>query len=468
MKDFLLEILKKAWLKPKSIAPSFLLLLALYVSMMTTLEALDGIVLDATSHWIVAAIFVVIWFIYIIFCIRNYLLPRAPKGYISVLFCIDAENEKLFDCARYKLVNNFTDSLAQNSRIPFKAFYIAKDRVAKFDLKQNEDCHRLLQITHCNMLVLVRYSADYIDAPEQFELKIKYGVRHPKFDNTGEEILAHDMDQVAALLVERRFEKAETFDVFACSTQTLVFACQYIIGLVLLLEDKCVDALELLQQARSTAECNSDKKFDTKKFVDMVDNRRFVAYQRSAQQCIAKFQNTHNMDFLIDAERLLEQSNKICSGSYSYYLVKAYILVMLHKDRIEARKCIDRCKQINLREDWMYSDAFLCAYASNTAGHIIAKYNKAFKVETENIVQLADYIEVIRYREPEKISLSLALGILYSKMGNNKLARKNLSVYLEQADITNSKDRSKIEKILCTISCDDTCTSSCSCCPSVK
>lgn len=98
------------------------------------------------------------------------------------------------------------------------------------------------------------------------------------------------------------------------------------------------------------------------------------------------------MDFLIDAEHLLEQSNIICMGTYSYYLLKAYILVMLHKDRTEARKCIDRCKELNPRKDWMYSDAFLCAYASNTAGHIISKYNKAFKAETTNLVQLADYI----------------------------------------------------------------------------
>lgn len=314
----------------------------------------------------------------------------------------------------------------------------------------------------------VQYRTDDVDDPERFVLKIQYGVQLPKFNETAEKALAYDMNQLTSPLKDRRFEKREAVDVFEFSTQALVFACQYIIGFVLLLTGDGQNASELLKQARHTAVCNSGKGFDTKRLTQVVDDRLFAAYMRIAQTYILKFQKSGDMDCLREADKSIELANSIHPDTYDYNLLKAYILVMVHQDGISARKCIVKCRQSNLHQDWTYSDAFLCAYAGNTPGYVISKYNKAFRAMDLNLLELAEYIEIVCAKEPEKITLHLALGILYCRIGNNKLARWHLTLYLDRAKIVNAKDREKVNYLIQSAECDDKCDHNCISCSNLE
>lgn len=468
MREFFLNLVEKTWLKPKSIPVAFLLLSVTYVALITAVSEWDGVTLTATMYHIVAIAFALAWLAYSTACIFFHRLKRAPKDCLAVLFCIEAESPKLFAAAESKLVSNFTASLGRNSSIKFKALCVSKDRISRYDLKRDEDCLRLLEKTRAVILVDVQYRTDDVDNPEYFVLKINYGVRHPEFNETAEKALVHDIGQLGSPLRDRRFEKRETIDVFEFSTQALVFACQYIIGFVLLLTGDGQHSSELLKQARRTAENNSGKGFDTERLTCVVDDRLFAAYIRMAQMCVEKFQKYSLLECLSDAEGALELANDIHPETYSYNLLKAYILVMLHQDGIAAKKCVEKCKQSNLHQDWTYSDAFLCAYAGNTPGHVISKYNKAFKALDMNLVELADYIEIVCAREPDRLTLHLALGILYCRMGNNKLARCHLILYLDRVKIANAKDREKVNALIQSAECDDSCDHNCISCSSLE
>ena len=313
-------------------------------------------------------------------------------------------------------------------------------------------------------MVDVQYRTDDVDNPECFVLKINYGVRHPAFNETAEKALAYDMSQLGSPLRDRRFEKREAVDVFEFSTQALVFACQYIIGFVLLLTGDGHNASELLKQARHTAVNNSGKGFDTKRLTKVVDDRLFAAYIRMAQNCVMNFQKSSVVDCLREAENAIEVANNIHHDTYSYNLLKAYILVMVYQDGAAAKKCVEKCRQSNLHQDWTYSDAFLCAYAGNAPGYVISKYNKAFKAMNINLVELAEYIEIVFAKEPDKLTLHLALGILYCRIGNNKLARWHLTLYLDRVKITNAKDKEKISCLIQTAECNASCDRNCSSC----
>lgn len=468
MKELFLNLWEKTWLKPKSIPISFFTLSAIYVTLISAIGEWNGVALNATVYHIVAMAFLLIWLAYSIACIFSYRLKRAPKDCLAVLFCIDAESPKLFAAAENKLVSNFSASVSHNSDIKFKALCVSKSRVSRYDLKQDADCLSLLQKTRAVILVDVQYRTDDVDNPEHFILKIHYGVRHPKFNETAEKALVYDMGQLTSPLKDRRFEKREAVDVFEFSTQALVFACQYIIGFVLLLTGDGQNASELLRQARHTAVSNSGKGFDTERLTQVVDDRLFAAYFRIAQTCVLKFQKSSVMDCLCEADKAIELANNIHPDTYSYNLLKAYILVMVHQDGIAARKCVDKCRQSNLHQDWTYSDAFLCAYAGNAPGYVISKYNKAFKAMDLNLVELAEYIEIICAKEPDKLTLHLALGILYCRMGNNKLARWHLTFYSEQAKIIGTKDRDKISRLIQSAECDDSCDHNCSSCSNLE
>ena len=337
MKEFLLNLLEKTWLKPKSIFIAFFLLSATYVVLISAVSEWDGVTLTTTVYYILAIVLVLIWLVYSTACLYSYRLKRAPKGYLAVLFCIDAESPKLFAAAKNKLVSNFTASLGHNSNIKFKALCESKDRLSRYDLNQDADCLRLLEKTHALILVDVQYRTDDVDNPEHFILKINYGVGHPKFAQTATQALTHDIEQLGAPLRDRRFDKREAVDVFEFSAQALVFVCQYIIGFVLLLAGDGQNASELLKQARHTAVNNNGKGFDTERLTQAVDDRLFSAYFRIAQACIGKFQENHSMDRLREAEDALELANNIHSDTYSYNLLKAYILVMVYQDVVTAR-----------------------------------------------------------------------------------------------------------------------------------
>lgn len=468
MKEHSLNLWEKTWLQPKSIPISFFALSVIYVALISAVGAWDGVVLTATVYHVMAAVFVIFWLVYSIVCILTYRLKRAPKGYWAVLFCIDAESKKLFASAESKLVSNFTTFLGSNSEIKFKALCVPKNRISRYNLRRDSDCLCLLQKTRAVILVDVQYKTDDVDNPENFILKIHYGVRHPEFDKTAEKVLAYDMGQLGSPLRDRRFEKRETIDVFEFSTQALVFACQYIIGFVLLLTGDSLNAVDLLEQARHTAEKNAGKGFDTEQLVRVVNDRLFAAYSQKAKKYVEEFENQNTLDSLRGADEALELANDIRPDTYAYNLLKAYILVMLYQDATEARKCVEKCRQSNVYQDWTYSDAFLCAYAGKAAGCVIAKYNKAFKVASENLVALASYIEIVRDREPDKITLHLALGILYSRMENNKLARWNLMTYLERVKTISAKDREKINHLIQSAECNELCEQHCSSCPKLE
>lgn len=464
MKEFLLDYLKKAWLKPKSILPSFALLSIIYVALVSAVGAWDGITFNTRAYYAIAIPFGLAWLAYSVACLYAYRLPSAPDGYLAVLFCIDAESDKLYAAAKNKLVSNFTASLSHNSSIRFRALCVPKERIAKYDITQDADALSLLQKTRGVILVDVRYTADDVDASENFSLKINYGVRHPNFDETAEKALAYDMSQLGAPLRNRRFQKKETIDVFDFSTQALVFVCQYIIGFVLLLAGDGNNAIVLLKQARQTVARNDGAGFDVKNLTQLVDDRLFSAYRRVAAEYLRLFQDDHSLGHLRDADAMLELANQIRPDTYSYNLLKAYVLVMLYQDSKAARKCIEKCKQSNQNQDWTYSEAFLSAYAGHTPGRVISKYNRAFNVSDENLVELADYIEVVHEREPEKITLHLALGLIYHRMGNHKQANFHLSKYMVLSKDMERRAKEKIERLIQPTKCDAECARNCSSC----
>lgn len=460
MRDFFTDLLKKTWLKRKSIPVALFLLAMSFITFLVNKSE----TLSTAIFWCVTGFFILAFIGYPAVCLFCDRLPKAKRDCLAVLFCIDAENDTLFSAAESKLVNNFSASLPFNSSIRFQALCVSKKCVAKYDLNQKDDCLRLLQKTSCVILVNVRYTTDSVDNSENFSLKIDYGVRHPEIHETGERALAYDMGQLGAPLRNRYFEKKQTIDVFDFSTNALVFVCQYIIGFVLLLAGNGSNALDLLKQARKTVVQNDGACFDVETLTQLVDDRLFSAHIQLAAGYLKSFQQDHSMEHLHKVDFHLEQANRIRLDTYPYNLLKAYVLVMLYGDGASAKKCIEKCKLSSQNLDWMYSDAFLCAYSGSTPGRVISKYNKAFSAFTENVVELADYIEIVYEREPEKHALRLALGILYNHMGNHKLANYHLTTYLELTPNIDRRSKEKIEYLLHPAECNTSCDFNCSRC----
>jgi hypothetical protein len=110
----------------------------------------------------------------------------------------------------------------------------------------------------------------------------------------------------------------------------------------------------------------------------------------------------------------------------------------------------------------------LCAYAGRNAGFVISKYNKAFKTPYDNWLELADYIEFVLDREPNKKSLHLAAGLIYTKIEDCKLARQHLAIYLSLVSRIDCRDREKVERLMESQKCDHLCNNNCATCANTE
>lgn len=457
--DKLIEIVTANWLKVKSIPFSLMLAVVIFFSVLFSLYGVDNISVDNRLILLLGIGVFTCEAIYIAICCWNYRLRRAPDGTFAVLFCIDAETEELYENAKFKLVDNFNVSLDSSTNM--KAICVPKARIKKCDLQDKEDALALLRRTNCVFIVNVRYTADSVNSAENFELRINYGIRHPRFNEAGTQILSHDLTELGKTMGNQRFDKANTINVFNFTTQTLVFACQYILGVVYLLSGNGERALELLLRAKKATSSSFSHLPGMQGFETVIEDRIFSTLCLMGTQKLTIFQNTKSEDALREMCKLLNMANVIRPDTYHYNLNMAYAHIILNHDAAAARECINKCKLAPSEMSWLYSDAFLSAYTERSAGSINSKYTKAFKTPYKSLSEIVEYIELVLEREPHKASLHLAAGLVYEEMGDYMLMKQHFAHYLSEAKKLDSKTlghlRGKMQAVSCGKECDSDC-----------
>lgn len=460
----LCDVIEKYWLRPVSTIFVAIVLGAVCAWTVSTLKSWE--IVDLDGKWLlwIAVVYFAVWCVYTIACFVKHQLPKAQKGTIAVLFCIDAESEKLYETARSKLVNNFNSSVGNAGDLQFKALCVSRTRLAKYDLQQKDDALAVLQRLNCVLLVRVRYTADDVDNAENFELKIDYGVRHPAFNEAATRMLSHDMSALNAPVGKLKFVKAETIDVFNFTTQTLICAFEYILGVVSLLAEDSHTALLLLTRARNTATRDFSHMSGIAGLIGMTDDRIYAALCQIASEYLVCFQNDKTVESLCEMRRVLQLANAIHPDTYFYNLNMAYAYIILDKDAVAARNCVAKCKLSKENTNWMYSDAFLSAYLDHAPGSILSKYGKALSNPYKSLVEIVEYIEFVLEREPDKVALHLAAALVYEEMGDRKLMRYHFSVYMENVKKLDRRTKEKIEAKMSSEPCAAQCDHNCSRC----
>lgn len=429
--DKLLEIITANWLKVRSIPFSIILAVAAFFTLLFTTSGVDCISSDNRFLILIGVGIAFCELVYIGACCWRNRLPRASKGAVAVLFCIDAETEELYENAKFKLVDNFNSSLDSGAKM--KALCVPRKRVEKYNLQDKTDTLSLLNRTNCIFVVNVRYTADSVNSAENFELRVNYGVRHPRFDEAGARILSHDLSELGKPMGRQRFEKAKIIDVFNFTTQTLVFACQYVLGMVYLLSGDGERALKMFAYAKEAISLNYSHLSDIRGLETKIDDSTFSALCLIGSQKLGVFQKTKSEEALQEMCTFLNIANQIRPDTYHYNLNMAYAHIVLNHDAVVARECISKCKQFPFETSWLYSDAFLSAYTERSAGSIHSKYIRAFKEPYKSLSEIVEYIEFVLEKEPQKASLHLAAGLVYEEMGDYMLMKQHFAHYLSEA-----------------------------------
>jgi len=423
MDGFLNKVIEKIWLKYTSIP-----VLAVIVALSCISFAPNKWNEANMKFYIAASLFVIVFIGYVIICIHANTLPKAKKGNWAVLFVVDAESDQLFSDVRKKLISSFFDCINCNTTRQLQALCIRVERVRKLNLSVRDDVLSLLQATNCIFYVIVKYRVDSLINAENFEIKIDYGVVHPEFEKTVKQLLENDMGMLGEPLKKKRFTKAQTLDVFDITAHTLSLICQYVLGLVLLFSGGFDHAYSLFKMLYTELK-KADVTETIKRMQQLVSNRFYITCLSIVVRDMDIFYMDKSLAALDDMNIKLDEANLIVPNTYLYNLNKAYYHVARNTDISSAKKCIDKCKQMNQLTNWRYSDAFFAAYDGIPPLSIYKKYCQAFKSE-QNLYKIVDFIEYFIEREPGRITLHLAAGLVYDVIGDTILAKEHFEAYL--------------------------------------
>lgn len=463
--EFLLKIIEKLWLRKRSIPIAFILLGAVFSLLATMFDGWDWVAVPTWIYLAVAIALVCVGVVYGVFCVLYDHLPKAAKGSLAVLFCVEAESEQLYQMAKFKLVDEFNKQVSAGGAA-IQALCVSMTQISKYNIQNKTSMLSLLEKTNSILFVHVRYTADDITNAENFELRIDYAVSHPKFSEKTEEVISQDLRTMKRSVGRQKFTKENAISVFNLTAQTLVCACQYILGFVNLLVGDNKYALKLLLLAKKTFVSGQHNAEEEKLLGKLIDDRIFSTLCQIAQDMMAVFQNTKEQEKLEHLSQILRVANNIRPDTFFYNMNMAYVQIALNRNASAAKACIEKCKASRENKDWLYSDAFLSAYCGHAPTTILNKYLKAFKVPYKSLVEIVDYIEFIIDGEPEKAALHLAAGLVYEEMGESKLMRQHLSLYLACGTGINQKTKDLLAAKISAGNCEENCNHNCVKCAS--
>ena len=386
----------------------------------------DAITWKEICIWIV---FFVTVLIYTLATVKHNLLPRAKECISAVLFIIDAESDQYFQDVKNKLVSEFEGCTFSGNIRHFSAICIMKNRLSKYDLNSKEDLISLLYRVNCMFAVSVKHRVDAVDNAEHIEMQIQYAVLHPEFEGNMQELLQSDMNTLSVPVCRRRFVKTETIEQMAYTAKTLRIICQYVIGLVLLLAGCHGEGYEWFKKLYGQYKAESPEEI-FKGFNLVLKNRLYVSCLALVSDDQDAFFLDKNVSALDDMNIRLEEANDLFPGTYAYYEAKAYYSIARNSDVATAKACIKHCKMFKHHNSWKYSEAFIAAFEGRAPMTVYSKYNQAFK-HPHPLNRIVDYIEYMIEKEPSRITLHLAAGLVYHEFGEDALSKEHFDKYFE-------------------------------------
>lgn len=416
MEELLSQLLKKYWLKYKSIILVFIICGGFCIP--TLPQTGEELSIRAKLSIFFSAFILIL---YVIACMKHNSLPKAKRNSVAVLFVVDAEKDSFYRDVKDKLISSFAENINSNRDAKIEALCVKKEQLKNYSFTEKDIIIPILEKTGAVFLADIKYRVDCQTNAEHFEMKINYGVLHPNFQRSKTQVLIRDMNAMRKSLAKKRFSKAQLLEQFDYTSQALSLVCQYVMGFVLLLSGQAQESYEYL--SRAYIEAKGENSIIDQNIFRLIESRFVDACYIAATIDTEQFENTKDTNFLEKMNDRIEKANSIKPGKPDYYLAKAYYAIVIERDPGNARELIDYAKKIDGKKIWRYSDAFITAYSGNESRTIYKKYKKAFGVDY-NLVRIADFIEYILEQEPDRVGLNLAAALVYDQMGDTIRAKE--------------------------------------------
>jgi len=373
-----------------------------------------------------------IWNVLFVFS-RNH-IKRACRGKIGILINIDTDNKQIYKETQRKFGDEFKKNLVgkiESIPIPFslnRRNYSSSKVVA------------LLRKKHAILFLNIGINYDKNNNSIIYDMRVNGVIIHAEYKEKVEKEFQKIVNSALQKFSNIVFPSNEMVKRLRVTATGMSLACEYIIGLSLFLNGEFYKA-EMIFSEVINSKSNNEQWNKVYSGIQRMRHEIFMIY---AMIYMEKYQRRCDDENALDKANEMLEKAKLCSGmTYEYIVNKAYYYIARKHDSKKANELINLCKQRRYEPQiWRYSEAFLKAYDNKSAGTIISAYNTALRIPY-NIPDLILFIESVLEREPNRVGLALAAGILYKSLGDQILAIESIRKYVEGA-----ADRKKTIEIL--------------------
>lgn len=373
--------------------------------------------------------------LYIYVVVSKLYIKKAHSNNAGILIYLNTLNRDIYE----DTVRKFGDEFKRRINPEFEVIFVPFGRKITFS-REGEKLTKFLQKKRCLLFLRLDINTDKSDQSIIYDFILDATIIHIRYKDIIEQQFKREFSEVLSGVRNISFESKDMIKKLRVTASEISIGCDYIIGLSLFLNGNFEKAENILGPL--SAKLPTEGKWQRIGF--SVCKIRYEMFMTIGSIYLEYYQrNCENIDALDKLDICLEKANACLRNTYDYYLNKAYWCVAKEQDSESAKKYINICKQMKHKSKvWMYSDAFLKAYDNKSFSCIHSSYSKALKIEY-NTLELIQFIEMILYKEPNRIGLYLALGILYDYLGDEELKKTNIDRY-----ISCSNDKEKIEDML--------------------
>ena len=349
-------------------------------------------------------------------------IKKASKGKTGILIYIDTDDKQIYKETKRKFGEEFEEHLFNEFEVIYVPF-----GMKKIDYRTKKIVP-LLRKKHCILFLNIGINYDKDNVSVIYDMKINGSIIHLAYTDAVKKEFQKIFSDALYNFRNIVFPSKEMIKRLRITATEMSLACEYVIGLSLFLNGDFKKA-EIIFSEVVKKSPTSEQWQKVYMGIQRMRHEMFMIY---AMIYMEKYQRQCDDENALDkVDEMLEKAKECYGMTYEYCLNKAYYYIAKKRDSKKAGELINLCKQMkHAPQIWKYSEAFLKAYDNKSIGAIVTSYNTALRVPY-NIPDLIVFIESVLEREPNRIGLLLAVGILYKTLGDKALSDESIKKYIE-------------------------------------
>ncbi len=453
--DFAYKIMN-LWKKPLSYILSVLLLVGAEVYYLMSLSS------DQSVYWVskidyikVALVAIIPVFLIVYISYKRLYIPKAKKGKIGILFCINGASERNFNIIEKKFIKPFekvVNKYSDKFQVLILDDYHSCRYIKKVEGDSKNDHQKAanaLLNRNCKTLIDI-FCEDGGDAEKILcELHLTLSVVHPKLPDIAQKLLEKDIlvafNPVKTVHIIRTNETED----FHKYTVAFNYIFKFIFATVQLHSGLIEDSLSLLEELDQDISNDNVETISTELIQKSLSKRIGFCNALLAQKAYSDYCTTRNKAYLENARKYI--NNKYCRSYYhkDINILQGICFYVLERNVVAALKCMNEAG--NSDPVIKFNKVFLKLYKDCSPTNLLRAYKvykNLYKLPEEVLQQVESYIYYEYMEDETNYQFAFLLMLIYDYRNDDILAKRALDRFCNSPLYQDLKRSETVENLI--------------------